>query len=326
VPGPEELGEHLSAHYGIAVRGVEVLDRGVYQLQRSDGPDWVARVWGAGRSVERVRHEARLLSSLADAGWSAEGCGAERCAVADPVSELDGGPVLVTLYEPPVAASRRAEVIRAAGGLRALGGLLGHLATGPGTGPFLGTGGDGDGLPGGGWHHLVDGTPGGELEAAEALVAAGLEAAEGPDRDALAELTSILDGLDGGDGLPEGPVHPDPVLANVVATADGRMVLVDWTGAGTGPRAWPLAWLLFTEGMRDLRRIDRVVDGYRRHVSPEPEELARLAAMAPARAVVLRVWEWSVGRATAKAAVASARRSVDLAGAVAARAADTFGV
>jgi Ser/Thr protein kinase RdoA (MazF antagonist) len=69
------------------------------------------------------------------------------------------------------------------------------------------------------------------------------------------------------------------VLANVVASAERGIVLVDWAGTGRGPRAWPLAFLLYAEGARGLPRIDLVAAGYRQHVSLEPEELSRLPAM-----------------------------------------------
>jgi hypothetical protein len=46
---------------------------------------------------------------------------------------------------------------------------------------------------------------------------------------------------------------------------------------------WSLAFLLCAEGAKDLRRVDVVLAGYRRHVTLE-EELDRLAAMpAPSR-------------------------------------------
>jgi thiamine kinase-like enzyme len=32
--------------------------------------------------------------------------------------------------------------------------------------------------------------------------------------------------------------HPDFLLANVVASTDGRLVVVDWAGSGRAPRLW----------------------------------------------------------------------------------------
>ncbi len=109
------------------------------------------------------------------------------------------------------------------------------------------------------------------------------------------------------------------MLANVVATPGG-MVLVDWAGAGRGPRAWSLAFLLYAEGAKDLRRVDVVLAGYRRHVTLEEEELGRLAAIAQARPLVLSVWSVCTGRATPTEALAHAAEAKTLAEAIAARA------
>ena len=72
------------------------------------------------------------------------------------------------------------------------------------------------------------------------------------DQAAYDGLRRELDDVDDGAGLPAALTHPDFVLANVVAPAAGGMVVVDWTGAGTGPRAWTLAFLLWAEGARNL--------------------------------------------------------------------------
>ncbi len=45
-------------------------------------------------------------------------------------------------------------------------------------------------------------------------------------------LRDEVAGLDAGDGLPRALAHPDFVLANVVAATDGRIVMIDWAGAG----------------------------------------------------------------------------------------------
>jgi hypothetical protein len=89
-------------------------------------------------------------------------------------------------------------------------------------------------------------------------------------------------GLCAADGLPEGLIHPDFVLVNVVATPGG-MVLVDWAGAGRGPRLWSLAFALYAEAAKEPRRAGAVLLGYREHVTLETEELDRLGAVAQAR-------------------------------------------
>jgi thiamine kinase-like enzyme len=58
-----------------------------------------------------------------------------------------------------------------------------------------------------------------------------------PPGDASEEARFVAD-------LPQALVHPDPCGANAIVTSAGRPVLVDWTGAGPGPRVLSLAGLL----------------------------------------------------------------------------------
>ncbi|HEX3647123.1 MAG TPA: phosphotransferase [Pseudonocardiaceae bacterium] len=92
----------------------------------------------------------------------------------------------------------------------------------------------------------------------------------GPERPA-----AQVDGDDGAD-LPHAFVHPDFVPANAIATPDGGLVIVDWTGAGRGPRIWPLAFLLWAAARVHPRLVGLAFSYYRKHVELEPAELARL--------------------------------------------------
>ena len=175
---------------------------------------------------------------------------------------------------------------------------------------------------GGSWHHLADGGPGDELatlaELLDAAAPAGQKRAYRTLRDAVAEL-------DGGDGLPRALAHPDFVLANAVATTDGQMVMVDWARSGSAPRAWPLAFLLWSVGFGgDLQRVDRAVAGYRRHVRPEAEELARLGELIRVRPVVFDAWAFAAGRKRLGEAVSGVARGGELAEAIADRARAAF--
>ena len=103
-------------------------------------------------------------------------------------------------------------------------------------------------------------------------------------------------------------------MRNVVASRDRGLVLVDWAGVGVGPRAWALAWLLYSEGVKDLRRVKLVAAGYARQILPEREELERLAAIMAVRPAILAVWSFCVGRsslADAHERVAAARARAD---------------
>jgi Ser/Thr protein kinase RdoA (MazF antagonist) len=309
-PG-ERLRAHLQARYGITVAAMTELDLGVWRVTRADGPDWVARWFAARRSAGAVAGDAAILRHLA-----AHEFPAERCATNEPVSGLGGRSVLVTEWAGPVPRTRRREAIRAGGGLRRLGALLGRLHTLE-TVPA----GTGDGTvtrPGGAWHRLADGLPSAEIEAAGRMLSAAAPVIPDSERSAFAALQAEIAGLDAAGGLPEGLIHPDFVLANVVATADG-MVLVDWAGAGRGPRLWPLAFLLYAEAAKDPRRAGLVLSGYREHVTLEADELDRLGAVARARPLVLRAWSVCTGHLSPTDAMTAAAEEKALAEMIATR-------
>ncbi len=300
-PAGALVARHLQARYGIEVRGLSELDLGVYRIDRADGPGWVARVFPAGRPEAATAGDAEILAFLALSDFESE-----RGAAPQPVSVIDGHTVLITELVTGVPRTERAAAIRAHGGLRRLGEMLGELHALPaGTGAV--------GRPGGAWHHLADGLPAAEIRAAQALLADSEDAVPARERPLHAALRRELADADGGEGLPQALLHPDFALANVIASPDRGMVLVDWTGAGRGPRAWSLAFLVFAEGARNPPRAGLVLDGYRSRVSLEPEEIDRLPALMRVRPVVLATWSYCLGRSS----LAQAARAVDAAQAVA---------
>jgi Ser/Thr protein kinase RdoA (MazF antagonist) len=302
-PG-ERLRDHLQARYGITVAAMTQLDLGVWRVRRADGPDWVARWFAARRTAEAVAGDAAILRHLA-----AHEFPAERCAADEPVSVLDNRSVLVTEWADPVPRQERRDAIRAAGGLSRLGSLLGRLHTLDDSAVTR---------PGGAWHHLADGLPSAEIAAADRMLAEAAPVIPDAERAAFDELRAQVAALDDAAGLPEGLIHPDFVLANVVATPGG-MVLVDWAGTGHGPRLWPLAFLLYAEASKEPRRAGAVLLGYREHVTLEPEELDRLAAVAQARPLVLRAWSVCMGHITPTQALTAASETKALAEVIATR-------
>ena len=312
-PARDLIAEHLEACHPIAVAGLTQLDLGVYRVDRHDGPAWVARVFPVVRPLSAVAGDAEILELLAGHGYPGE-----RPATADPVSDLSGHGVLVTEFVESVPRTQRRDAIRAAGGLRRLGEMLAELHAGVPSGAAMAR-------PGGGWHHLVDGSGPDEIAAARALLADRADQVTTAERAAYDALRRGLDDLDDGAGLPAAFTHPDFVLANVLASASGEMIVIDWTGAGTGPRAWTLAFLLWAEGARNLPRVDLVAAGYRRHVRLEPEERRRLPAMMCARPVVLAVWSFCLGRASLAAAARTVTDARDIAAAAGPRAAAALG-
>jgi hypothetical protein len=270
------LAEHLHDAYGVTVAGCPQLDLGVYRVQLESGGDWVARVFPAHRSRVAVEHDAIVLQRLETAGFPAERLAAAR----NPVTMFGDRPVLVTRF---------IHGVRPRGG-RAwaiLGGLLGAVHS---VAADWAT-------PGGAWHHLAGGTPGDEIAAATALLDRARADASARQRAHLDTLLDELRQLDGGDDLPQALVHPDFVPVNTIddAHADpeqpGRgVVVIDWIGAGRGPRAWSLAFTLWAGGSYNLKLVDAVVSRYRRRITPEPEELERLGAVIRGRPLLLDCW------------------------------------
>jgi Ser/Thr protein kinase RdoA (MazF antagonist) len=303
-PAPDRIAGHLQARHGITVSGLAELDLGVYRVDRAEGPAWVARVFPTVRDESEAAGDAEILGLLERRGFPSE-----RVATAEPLSVLDGHTVLVTEFVPGVARAERSAAIRDGGGLRRLGELLGELHTLPAA----------DGAPvrpGGAWHHLADGDPADEIRAIQALLADCADAAAA-DRPHYEMLARELADADGGSGLPMALIHPDFVLANVIASPERGMVFVDWTGAGRGPRAWPLAFLLYAEGAKNPPRTDLVVSGYRRQVTLEPAEIERIPAMMRVRPVVLAAWSLCLGRCSAEQAtraVVNARQLAETVG------------
>lgn len=305
------LKAHLNERYGIRVTGTERLDFGVFRVAGDDGEAWVARVFPATRPPEAAEGDGEILRWLEDEDFPAE-----RIAADEPVSMMDGSAVLVTEWAPAVPRGYRRDAIVKAGGLRTLGALHGRLHTmalPPATARPATE------RPGGAWHHMAAGGPAAEVTATVAALDEVATDVGGKAADGYRTLATGLAELDAGEGLAEAFAHPDFAMPNVVATPDG-MVLVDWAGAGRAPRVWSLAWMLYAEGARDLARVDRLLDGYRRHVTLTAAELDRLGDVMPIRPLVLSAWELCVGRITPNQAVAWAGEVRRMAGEVTERA------
>jgi len=91
--GLERLPAHLEGRYGIRVAQLTELDLGVFRVDRSDGPSWVARVFPSARPLEQVEGDAEILRALARERFPAE-----RCAHTEAVSTHEGQGVLVTEF------------------------------------------------------------------------------------------------------------------------------------------------------------------------------------------------------------------------------------
>jgi hypothetical protein len=272
----DRLAGHLADRYGVAVTATTALDVGVVRVDRADGPSWVARVFSDARPVAEAEADAEILRRLERGGFPAE-----RCAAADPVSILDGRAVLVTGFVEPAAPLRRGR------SAALLGALLGRLSAHPG-----------DGLrAGGAWHHLSpSGGPTQEIAAARHRLeehASHVGLRELGDYHRLCDLVEQSDDCS---DLPHAFVHPDFVLANAIPTADERLVIVDWAGAGRGPRLWAIGFLLWAAGSMHPRLLDLVSSRYRRHITLEESELARLDGAIRGRPTTIECWSVCAGR------------------------------
>jgi Ser/Thr protein kinase RdoA (MazF antagonist) len=224
--GLDSLPAHLEKTYGITVTKMSQLDVGVFRVDRSDkGPPLVARLFSAARSYAAAEADLAVLRYLAEMDFRAE-----RPFGDEPLSRHEGQALLMTKFIPQVAKAKRPPfpIVR-------LGATIGRLHRLPV--PL------GAERPAGALHHFAEGTMADELRA----VAGWLDSIESrvPSGagDRLDAIRRAVIAADGGDGLPEAFVHPDPVPKNAIFTADGP-VLVDWTSAGRGPRLASMTLML----------------------------------------------------------------------------------
>jgi Ser/Thr protein kinase RdoA (MazF antagonist) len=266
------LGDHLAHRYGIRPVRTTTLDVGVVRIDHDAGA-WIARVFPACRPAAAVERDAAVLRFLDE-----QRVPAERLATDEPVSVLGGQPVLVTTLLP----GRGCRDDGHPGTAYHLGDVVGRLHALPSDGPPWGMA--------GGWHHL---SPAGGGRRMDVEVLAGILADERARRseDDRAGFTAIVDAVasvDTGEGLPEALIHPDPCGANAIAGDDGLPVLIDWTGAGRGPRAASLANLLISAAT--LECVDAAVAGYSQHVILDDDELDRLPPLLEAFRTILDAW------------------------------------
>lgn len=217
--GVDTLPAHLEQTYGISITKVSQLDVGVFRIDHSDkGASLVARLFSAERPYAAAEADLAVLHHLAELGFPAE-----RPIEDEALTTHDGQAVLVTKFVKQVAKPQRP-----AYPVATLGARTGRLHGLP-----VPAGAD---RPAGALHHFAEGTMTDELRAVAGRLD-GIDPARLPSGggDAVETIRAAAAAADGGDGLPEALVHPDPVPKNVIFTAEGP-ILVDWTSAGRGPR------------------------------------------------------------------------------------------
>ncbi|HVE91448.1 MAG TPA: phosphotransferase [Actinomycetota bacterium] len=274
--GLDRLPEHLASTYGVQPNKTTALDNGVLRVDLAKGGPWVVRVFPADRPVAHVARDAAVLRFLESQEFPSERC------VAD-VSTFEGQGVLVTGFlkgsKPKPTKSLQSKV----------GGLLGLLHSLPVP----------KGLrhAAGGLHlYTMDATVPNEIRTArESLQAATFR---GKDK----KWDVLMQGLDSAPDfstLPKALIHPDPAAVNMIVSG-GEPVLIDWAGAGYGPRVLGLGLLLVacTEGKTFNRDwTDAVMGAYTEHVKLKPAELEVLEAVVSHRLLIHEVYSWCVGMA-----------------------------
>lgn len=284
--GLDRLGAHLEARYSSPVTKLTELDVGVFRVDRRDAPTWVVRVFPAARPIELVEGDAAILRHL-----EAHDFRAERCAHDEAVSVLDDQGVLVTEYV--LGLSGRFDASGET--LFNLGDQLGRLHMLPGA-----PDGQAARREAGSWHHISvrGGSIRNDVDTLLALLATVEVGTSTADPEAFDRLRERLRDVDDCIDLPTALSHPDPCGANAVVPPLGEPVLVDWTGAGTAPRALGLARLVAgslapspgSPISRELERVDAVVAGYRQHVRLDDDELDRMEGAIMSFAVTLGTW------------------------------------
>jgi Ser/Thr protein kinase RdoA (MazF antagonist) len=262
--GVDTLPAHLEEVLGIDISKVQQLDIGVFRVDRVRGTPIVARLFSARRAHAAVIGDLAALAQLQAAEFPAE-----RPFGPEPLSIHEDQAVLVTHFvrKAPKSLEPTGDPIVALGELV---GRLHRLALPTGAAA----------RPAGALHHYAEGAPADELRAARRWLRDIEPRAAVADRDQLDALGRALADADDATGLPEAFVHPDPVPKNTVFTEDGP-VLVDWAGAGRGPRIASLALVL-----RSSWAGPRFMRGYATSIELDAEERRRAADILMTRALI----------------------------------------
>jgi Ser/Thr protein kinase RdoA (MazF antagonist) len=274
----EQLKVNLETYYGVTIRKVTILDLNVHRVDIQNGPTWIARVFT--QSSNEVAELVKLLDYLQQSEFPAE-----IYASPQPVSESSlGGRILVTEFVDGSRPERNRQTFRR------LGELLGRLHVIP-VPDWL--------RRGGAWHHLsASGGLSEECEAARTMLETFKAQHKTDNLEHVDRLMSELGQIQGFEDLPSTIVHPDFVPSNVIGNAStGNWTIIDWAGAGCGPRLISLGFLLLVAGVKGkMTLVDSVMSGYASHVKLEQSELDRLSMAIFARPLTMNCWEVSLGR------------------------------
>lgn len=271
-PVAERLVAHLRGRYGIEAVAATPISQHVHyvmRIDRSDGGPWVARAFPPSRPRIGVEGDARILRFLERHDYPAE-----RLAVDDAVSDFERSSVLVTRF------ANNTPLPQELWGTT-MGDLLGRLHALPLDETVA--------RPGGaeGGDSSREGGPRQDLLAALAFLDSVDTKVPVAERERFEQLRERVRSADAGEGLPEALVHGNFLAGHpdhALMTDTGPLV-VNWKGAGTGPRLADLGWVLW--GCWTDANAIAVIDAYRQHVDLTGEELDRLEAVMAIRPLYL---------------------------------------
>ncbi|GAM83800.1 hypothetical protein ANO11243_017900 [Dothideomycetidae sp. 11243] len=269
------LRAHIEAAYGGQVTQITALDKGVFRIDLSSSEAQVARVFRLQRAghISAAKSSAAVLSYLQQIGFPAE-----RLASHNSVTKFHGGEVLTTHFVPGKIPEPSPETSRK------MGELLGRLHTLEVPSEIS--------WSGGAWHHLIaQGGSHDEILAALTVLERARTGASEDQISAIARLEAALEAVDDLTGLPTALVHPDFALVNMIESANGGLVPVDWTGSGVGPRLFSLATLLYPASMRGYEMLEAAIAGYTAHITLTKAEVSHLGKALMLRQLTIPCWE-----------------------------------
>ena len=279
MPSSDQVLSHLRDRYGIDATGATKVGQHndhVFHVERSGGEPWIARVFPLARPVARVEGDAAILRFLERHDFPAE-----RLAVDDAVSSLDGAPVLVTRFVDGAVLPDGPEK------MAIMGDLLGRLHALPLD--------DSVDRPGGaaGDDPRREGRPSQDRDAGLALLDEIDSKVAAGSRDLLERLREQVQSADAGESLPEGLLHGNLLHnPNHALLTDGGPVAINWKSAGRGPRLADLAYLLWGAEWGDGDGVAAAMGAYRHHVELADPELDRLEPVMHLRPLYLACFDF----------------------------------
>ena len=251
----------LQAHFDAEIRSITPRHvwpdgSGQFVVERTTGPAWMVRCFGTGRPFDRVVGDGAVLAHLEHNEVAAERV--VRTRQGSLALPLDGMSLLVTQFVEGVEPDGTADQLRELG--ETLGRL--HALSQPRTDRYL--------------TRQAGSTPKEDLAFARSRLQQVASRVDDQRRQEFDRLRAAVDTTRDCERCPSSLVHPDAHAGNAVLTNDGTIVLVDWDGAGQGPRIASLGWLLFDAGLRHPEGVEAVLDGWCRHQRPTPIEVDRL--------------------------------------------------